>query len=156
MAAIDQAMVSQILNNTLPVAAGAKPTNAWLGMVTTAAMKIRLDSTNPTAAAFGTQLVSAYGYTTGGISFTSVTGVTASSAGSSVSLPGSGDASTFLWTNSAGGSGWSIMGLDITDSAGTRSWFAFFNGTSSGVSAIPVANLNSFQIAASAIVVSLT
>ena len=154
MAAIDQAMVSQILNNTLPVAASAKPTNAWLGMVTTSAMKIRLDSTNPTAAAAGTQLASGNGYTTGGNSFTSITGVTASSSGSSVVLPGSGDASTFLWTNTSGG--WSIMGLDITDSAGTRSWFAYFNGTSSGITAITVASGNSFQIAQGAVTISLT
>ena len=151
MAAIDATMVSAILNNTLPVASGAKPTNAWLGLVTTAAMKIRLDSTNPTAAAMGTQLVGAYGYTTGGISFTSVTGVTSSSAGSSVSLPGSGDASTFLWTNTSGGSGWTIVSLDITDSGQTRSWWAPFNGQP-----ITVANLNSFQIATAAITVSLT
>jgi hypothetical protein len=151
MAAIDATMVSAILNNTLPVATGAKPTNAWLGMVTTSAMYIRLNSTLSTAAASGTQLVNAYGYLTNGKQFTSVTGVTSSSAGSSVSLPGSGDASTFLWTNTAGGSGWTIVSLDITDSAQTRSWWAPFNGQP-----ITVANLNSFQIAASAITVSLT
>ena len=151
MAAIDATMVSAILNNTLPVAAGAKPTNAWLGMVTTSAMYIRLNSTLSTAAASGTQLVNAYGYLTNGKQFTSVTGVTSSSAGSSVSLPGSGDASTFLWTNTSGGSGWTIVSLDITDSGQTRSWWAPFNGQP-----ITVANLNSFQIATAAITVSLT
>jgi hypothetical protein len=48
------------------------------------------------------------------------------------------------------------MGLDITDSAGTRSWFAYFNGTSSGITAITVASGNSFQIAQGAVTISLT
>src|ERR1035438_9657582 len=73
MAAIDATMVSAILNNTLPVATGAKPTNAWLGMVTTSAMYIRLNSTASTGAASGTQLVNAYGYLTNGTQFTSIT-----------------------------------------------------------------------------------
>ena len=139
MAAVDQTMVSNFLNATLPTAAAGKPT-AFTAMATASAMLMRLDSTAPSASAAGTQLTGT-GYTAGG---TALGQSTASSAGSAVTLP----AASTSWTN-ASGSGWSIAGLDITDNAATRSWFGNFNGQP-----IAVANGNTFQVAANAVSVS--
>jgi len=110
-------------------------------------MKVRLNSTASTASAYGTEL-SGTGYTAGGSSIT--TSSTASSSGSSVTLPAM--AAGLSWTNGSGSS-WSIVSLDLTDNAGTpvRSWFGNFNGQP-----ISVANGNTFQVAQNAITVSLT
>jgi hypothetical protein len=142
MAAIDQSMVSNILNATLPTGASGAPGS--FTAVGGTAMKVRLNSAASTASAAGTELTGS-GYTAGG---TAVPGAsTASSAGSSVTLPHGGALS---WTNASGGS-WSIVSLDITSSAATRCWFGNFTGQP-----ISVANGNTFQIAADAITVSLT
>jgi hypothetical protein len=146
MAAIDTAWVSKILNASLPVGVTAANPGVQVTALTAAAMMIALTSTDNSAGA-GSQLANGNGYVTNGKSFTA-SGST-SSAGSSVSLPAAGDASTFLWTNTSGG--WTIYGLNITSSTQVRTFFGNFNGAP-----ITIAALNSFQIAQSAITVSLT
>lgn len=142
MAAIDQTMVSNILNATLPTGSGGAPGS--FTAVGGTAMKVRLNSTASTPSAAGTE-ISGSGYTAGG---TAVPGAsTASSAGSSVTLPHTG---ALTWTNNSGSS-WSIVSLDVTSSAATRTWFGNFTGQP-----ISVANGNSFQIAADAVTVSLS
>jgi hypothetical protein len=136
MGAKDQALVSNVLNATLPTATGGKPTT-WTAYATTSAMLIRLDSTLATASAMGTQL-SGTGYTAGGAALGQST---ASTSGAAVTLP----AAVTSWTNGSG-SAWNIDSLDITDSAGTRTWFGPWNGEP-----IAVANGNTFQVAALAV-----
>jgi hypothetical protein len=139
MAAIDNTMISNILNATTPTGASGAPGS--FSAVGGTAMKVRLNSTASTASAAGTEIASGGGYTTGG------TAVPAASTGSSVTLPAS---SALSWTNSSGGA-WSIVSMDLTSSAGTRTWFGNFNGQP-----ISVANGNTFQIAVGAVTVSLT
>ena len=136
MAAIVQAQANKILDLTLGTSA---PT-----MFTTPA-KVRLTTTAPTATAAGTELTGT-GYTTGG---TSLSGNTFTAAASGATTgPGT---SALTWTNSSGGT-WSIVGVEIWDSAGTplRWWYGSFTGQP-----ISVANGNIFQISVGAISVSL-
>ena len=144
MAAIAQGLVSQILNATLPTGTSGAP-GTWTAL-NAGVMKLRLNSTASTAAAYGTELTGT-GYTAGGTAMPGAS--TASSAGSSVTLP---HTAALSWTNSSGGA-WSIVSLDITDAAATpvRCWFGNFNGQP-----VSVANGNTFQIAADAVTVSLT
>lgn len=142
MAAIDQTMVSNILNATTPTGASGAPGS--FSAVGGTAMKVRLNSTASTASAAGTELTGT-GYTTGGTAVPAAS--TASSAGSSVTLPAS---SALSWTNGSGGA-WSIVSMDLTSSAGTRTWFGNFNGQP-----ISVANGNTFQIAVGGVTISLT
>jgi hypothetical protein len=142
MAAIDNTMISNILNATTPTGASGAPGS--FTAVGGTAMKVRLNSTASTASAAGTELTGT-GYTTGGTAVPAAS--TASSAGSAVTLPAS---SALSWTNSSGGS-WSIVSMDLTSSAGTRTWFGNFNGQP-----ISVANGNTFQIAVGAVSISLT
>ncbi len=130
------ALISNVLNATLPTATGGKPT-AWTAYSTSAAMLMRLNSTLSTASAAGTEL-SGTGYTTGG---TALGASTASSSGSAVTLP----AATTSWTNGSGGA-WSIASTDITDSANARAWWGPWNGQP-----ISVAIGNTFQVAANAV-----
>ena len=142
MAAIDNTMISNILNATTPTgASGAPGSFSALGGT---AMKVRLNSGTSTASAAGTELTGT-GYTAGGTVVPAAS--TASSAGSAVTLPAS---SALSWTNGSGGS-WSIQSMDLTSSAGTRAWFGNFTGAP-----ISVANGNIFQIAVGAVSVSLT
>lgn len=142
MAAIDQTMVSNILNATTPTGTSGAPGS--FSAVGGTAMKVRLNSTASTASAAGTEIASGGGYTTGGQAVPAAS--TASSAGSAVTLPAS---SALSWTNSSGGA-WSIVSMDLTSSAGTRTWFGNFNGQP-----ISVANGNTFQIAVGAVSISL-
>jgi len=143
MAAIDQTMVSNILNATTPTGTSGAP--GTFSAVGGTAMKVRLNSTASTASAAGTEIASGGGYTTGGTAVSAAS--TASSAGSAVTLP---KTTALSWTNSSGGA-WSIVSMDLTSSAGTRCWFGNFTGQP-----ISVANGNTFQIAADAVSVSLT
>jgi hypothetical protein len=143
MAAIDNTMISNILNATTPTGASGAPGS--FSAVGGTAMKVRLNSGTSTASAAGTEIASGGGYTTGGQAVPAAS--TASSAGSAVTLPAS---SALSWTNSSGGA-WSIQSLDLTSSAGTRTWFGNFNGAP-----ISVASGNTFQIAVGAISISLT
>lgn len=133
MAAIVQAQANKILDATLGTAA----LTAFSG-----AAKVRLTTTAPTATAAGTELTGT-GYTTGGSTITF-------SAAASGSTSNSGSA--IQWTNSSGGA-WSIVGLEIWDSAGTpvRWWYGTFTGQP-----ISVPNGAIFQISAGAITVSLS
>ena len=137
MAAIVQLQANKILDLTLGTSA---PT-----MFTTPA-KVRLTTTTPTNTTAGTELTGS-GYTTGG---TSLSGNTFSAAATGATT---GPATTALsWTNASGGT-WSIVGVEIWDSAGTplRWWYGVFTGQP-----VSVANGNTFQIAVSALSVSLT
>lgn len=142
MAAIDQAMVSKIINATAPVGTGGIP-GTWTALGASA-MKVKLTSTASTAAASGTELTGT-GYTTGGTALG--TASTASSAGSNVTLPAG---SALSWTNASGGA-WSIVSFELLDSAGLRTWFGNFNGQP-----VAVANGNTFQIAVGGITLSLS
>lgn len=142
MAAIDNTMISNILNATTPTGASGAPGS--FTAVSGTAMKVRLNSTASTASAAGTELTGT-GYTAGGTAVPAAS--TASSGGSAVTLPAS---SALSWTNSSGGA-WSIVSMDLTSSAGTRTWFGSFNGQP-----ISVANGNTFQIAVGAVSISLT
>lgn len=142
MAALDQSMVSNIINATTPTGTSGAP--GTFSAVGGTAMKVRLNSTASSASAAGTELTGT-GYTTGGTAVPASS--SASSAGSSVTLPAS---SALSWTNGSGGA-WSIVSWDLTSSAGTRTWYANFNGQP-----ISVANGNTFQIAVGGITISLS
>lgn len=144
MAAIDQAMVSKLLNQTTPTGTSGAAGSFGTALNTGSPMKVRLNSTVSTASAAGTELTGT-GYTAGGQAVPAAS--SASSAGSNVTVP----ATTALsWTNGSGGA-WSIASWDLTDSAGVRTWYAPFNGQP-----ISVANGNVFQIAVAGIVISLS
>jgi len=137
MAAIDQAMVSKILNST---------TSATAFTTLTTGFKVRLNSGTSTAAAAGTEIASGGGYTTGGQTSTAPFAST-SSAGSNVTIP---NTAILTWTNSSAGA-WSIQSLDLTDGAGVRCWFGNWNAAP-----VVVGIGNTFQVALNAITISLT
>ena len=147
MAAIDQTLVSLILNALTPTGAAGIPGTALGTPFGAGAMKLRLNSTLSTASAFGTEIVNGTGYAAGG--FTALGQSAASAAGSAVGVP--------LTTQSATAtSAWSIASLDITGNAGTRGWFGPFNAQP-----VAVGIGNTFQItggsgAAAGIQISLT
>jgi hypothetical protein len=143
MAAIDNAMISKMLNQTTPTGTSGAP-GSFGTALSASAMKVRLNSTASTASAAGTELTGT-GYTAGGTALSSAS--TASSSGSSVTLPAG---SALSWTNGSGGS-WSIVSMDLTDNAGVRTWFGNFTGQP-----ITVANGNTFQIAVAGVTISLT
>lgn len=143
MAAIDQAMVSKMLNQTTPTGTSGAPGSFGTALAG-GAMKVRLNSSASSPSAAGTELTGT-GYTAGGQAVTAAS--SASTAGSSVTVP----ATTALsWTNGSGGA-WSIVSWDLTDSAGARTWYANFNGQP-----ISVANGNTFQVAIGGITISLS
>jgi hypothetical protein len=108
----------------------------------TGAAKIRLTTTAPTATAAGTELTGT-GYTPGGVTIT----FNAAASGSAT-----GPTSTISWTNGSGGT-WSIVGIEIWDSAGTP--LRWHWGTWTG-QPISVPNGVAFQINASSITKTLS
>ena len=110
---------------------------------TVTATHIRLGTSAPSATANMTELGGGTGYTTGGSSIT----WNSVSAGAPSSTSNSG---TVSWTNS--GSGWSLVGLEIWDTAGTPLRHLF--GTWTG-QPVAVATGNTFAVAAAAVAVSL-
>jgi hypothetical protein len=145
VAAIDNTMISNILNATTPTGAAGIP--GAFTVLAASAMKLRLNSTASTASAAGTEIVNGTGYAAGG--FTSLGASTASSAGSAVGVP-------FITQSATATSTWSIVSLDLTSSAAVRAWFGNFTGQP-----IAVAIGNTFQItggsgAAAGIQISLT
>jgi hypothetical protein len=134
--AIDQAMVSKLLNAT---------TSATAFATLTAPFKVRLDSGTDTAAAAGTEITGG-GYVAGGQTSTAPFAST-SSAGSNVTIP---HTAILTWTNASGGA-WSVQSLSLVSADPTRTWFGNFTGAP-----VAVANGNTFQIAVDAIVISLT
>lgn len=103
---------------------------------TVTATKIRLGTTTPTGGSNMTELTGT-GYTTGGSTITW-------NAPSSGSTSNSGSVS---WTNGSGGP-WSIVGLEIWDTAGSP--LRHLYGTWTG-QPIAVANGNTFSVAAAGV-----
>jgi len=153
MAAIDQALVSILLNGLMPTGAAGIPGTAIGTPVGTAAMRIRINSTASTAAAAGTEIPTQTSGYTNGTGWNALGQSSASASGSAVGVP--------LTTQSLVSIGGvvaspGIVSLDITGSAGQRSFFGNFNGQP-----IAVASGNTFQVtggsgAAAGIQVSLT
>ena len=145
MAAIDNTMIANILGATTPTGAAGIP-GAFTVLVNTA-MKLRLNSTLSTGTAAGTEIVNGTGYAAGG--FTSLGQSTTSGTPAVVGVP--------LTTQSATATSvWSIASLDLTSTAGVRSWWGAFTGQP-----IAVAIGNTFQItggsgAAAGIQITLT
>lgn len=124
------------INDATNVLAAILNNSAYSTVVTT---HVRLGTNTPTASVQMSELSSS-GYTTGG---TTITWNTAASATTS-------NSNTVSWTNSSGG-GWSLVGLEIWDTAGpNRHLF----GTWSGAPVVVAAG-NTFQIAVAGISVSL-
>jgi hypothetical protein len=153
MAAIDQALVSLILNALMPTGAAGIPGTALGTPVGTSAMRIRINSTASTAAAAGTEIPTQTSGYTNGTGWSSLGQSSASASGSAVGVP-----LTTQSLVSVGGvvASPGIVSLDITGSAGQRSFFGNFNGQP-----IAVASGNTFQVtggsgAAAGIQVSLT
>ena len=153
MAAIDQALVSILLNGLMPTGAAGIPGTAIGTPVGTSAMRIRINSTASTAAAAGTEIPTQTSGYTNGTGWSSLGQSSASSSGSAVGVP--------LTTQSLVSIGGvvaspGIVSLDITGSAGQRSFFGNFNGQP-----IAVASGNTFQVtggsgAAAGVQISLT
>jgi hypothetical protein len=150
MGAIDNTMINNILNATLPTATGGKPTATYWtagGLSVSAAMKMRLDSTAPTAAAAGTEITlgaGGSGYSAGGFTL----GASTAASAQSVTLPSANQ--SFVAGSGGTVTTPGVVGLDITDSAAVRSWWGLFNGEP-----ISIANGNTFQVAANAVTVTL-
>jgi hypothetical protein len=147
MAAIDQALVSILLNGLTPTGAAGIPGTAIGTPVGTTAMKLRLNSTLSTASAAGTEIVNGTGYAAGG--FTALGQSAASSSGSAVGVP--------LTTQSATAtSAWAIASFDLTGNGAQRGFWGPFNAQP-----VNVGIGNTFQItggsgAAAGIQISLT
>jgi hypothetical protein len=136
-----------VVNATTPTGATAGAAGVQsLGFSTSAAMKVRLNSTSSTATTPGTELPNGGGYVTGGQAFTESQSAIASPA-NLISLPA---VTALSWTNSSG-SPWTIQSMDLTDSTGTRAWWGDFTGAP-----VTVNIGNIFQIAASGVTVSAT
>lgn len=107
---------------------------------TVTATNLRLGTNTPTATSNMTELGGGTGYTTGGSSITWNT----------VSAAATSNSNTVSWTNS--GTSWSLVGLEIWDTAGTP--LRHLWGTWTG-QPITVANGNTFQVSPAAVQVSL-
>jgi len=150
MAAIDQALVSILLNGLTPTGAAGIPGTAIGTPVGTAAMRIRLNSTLSTAAAAGTELSTQTSGYTNGTGWVMANASAVSSAGSAVGVP----AVTQSFVSN--GSPTNVVSFDLTGSAGQRSFWGPFNGQP-----VAVASGNTFQVtggsgAAAGIQISLT
>jgi hypothetical protein len=150
MAAIDQALVSILLNGLTPTGAAGIPGTAIGTPVGTAAMRIRLNSTLSTASAAGTEIASQTSGYTAGTGWSSLGQSTASASGSAVGVP--------LTTQSfvSSGSPTAVVSFDLTGSAAQRGFWGPFNGPP-----VNVASGNTFQVtggsgAAAGIQISLT
>lgn len=150
MAAIDQALVSILLNGLTPTGAAGIPGTAIGTPVGTSAMRIRLNSTLSTAAAAGTEIATQTSGYTAGTGWNSLGASTTSSSGSAVGVP--------LTTQSfvSNGSPTAVVSFDLTGSAGQRCFWGPFNGQP-----INIASGNTFQVtggsgAAAGIQISLT
>jgi hypothetical protein len=147
MAAIDQALVSILLNGLTPTGAAGIPGTAIGTPVGTTAMKLRLNSTLSTASAAGTEIVNGTGYSAGG--WTSLGQSTASSAGSAVGVP-------FTTQSATATSAWAIASFDLTGNGAQRGFWGPFNAQP-----VNVGIGNTFQVtggsgAAAGIQISLT
>jgi hypothetical protein len=150
MAAIDQALVSILLNGLTPTGAAGIPGTAIGTPVGTSAMRIRLNSTLSTASAAGTELSTQTSGYTNGTGWSSLGQSTTSSSGSAVGVP--------LTTQSfvSNGSPTAVVSFDLTGSAGQRGFWGPFNAQP-----VNVGSGNTFQVvggsgAAAGIQISLT
>jgi hypothetical protein len=152
MAAIDQALVSILLNGLTPTGAAGIPGTAIGTPVGTSAMRIRLNSTLSTAAAAGTEIATqTSGYitaTNGGWLMANASAV--SSAGSAVGVP----AVTQSFVSS--GSPTAVVSFDLVGNTGQRGFWGPFNAQP-----VNVGSGNTFQVvggsgAAAGIQISLT
>jgi hypothetical protein len=139
--AIDNALITKILNATSPTGASGIP--GTYTALSNGAMKVKLTSTTSTNAASGTEITGT-GYTANGTALANA--VTASSAGSNVTLPGA----ALTWTNGTAGA-WTIVSFELLDAANARTWWGNFTGAP-----VSVAAGNSFQIAIGGVTLSLT
>lgn len=147
MAALDNALISTLLNYLTPTGvAGVNGTAIGTPLGTTA-MKLRLNSTLSTGATIGTEIVNGTGYSAGG--WTSLGQCTSSGTPIVVGVP--------LTTQSATAtSAWSIASFDLTGNGAQRGFFGPFNAQP-----IAVGIGNTFQVtggsgAAAGIQISLT
>lgn len=108
---------------------------------TVTATHIRLGTTAPTATSDMTELTGGSGYTTGGALITWNT----------VSAAATSNSNTISWTNT--GSAWSIVGLEIWDTAGTPLRHLYSTWTGQPIS-VPTGD--TFQIAAAGISAALS
>ena len=145
MAAIDNTQISNILNALTPTGGTAGFPTAFTAMAA-GIMKLRLNSTLSVGATEGTQIANGTGYATNGLALGASSVAAPISLVETVYLP-----SAQLTWNVNGTNFAAIAGLDITDSALVWSWYGPFNNQP-----IAVASGNSFAIAASAVVVTLT
>jgi hypothetical protein len=138
MSAIDQTQANKLLDASL----GTTALTAFV-----APAFVRLVTTASTSTTNGTELTGGSGYVTGGTTL-SGNGFASSSAGATTGPI----TSALSWTNGSGGA-WSIVGMEIWDSAATklRWWFGLFTGQP-----ISVAIGNTFQLATNSISVGLT
>lgn len=147
--AIASSMAANLLNATLPVTAGGKPSATYFtagGMSQAGAMYLRLNSVVSTGAAEGTQITNGTGYATNGLALGASSVAAPISLVETVYLP-----SAQLTWNVTGTNFSNIAGLDITDNALAWSWYGAFNNQP-----INVGSGNSFAVPASAVVVTLT
>jgi hypothetical protein len=129
LACVDQSDANNIINSQLRAVAYPAIT----------ATKIRLGSNAPTSTVNMTEITGT-GYTAGGSSISW-------NAASSAATSNSGSVS---WTNGSGGS-WSIVGIEIWDTAGpARHLYGTWTGQP-----IAVANTNVFSVAAAGVAYSL-
>ncbi len=149
MAAIDNTLISTLLNGLTPTGAAGIPGTAIGTPVGTTAMKMRLNSTLSTGTAAGTDIgTQTSGYTAGG--WTSLGQSTTSGTPVVVGVP--------LTTQSfvSSGSPTAVVSFDLTGNAAQRGFWGPFNGQP-----VNVASGNTFQVvggsgAAAGIQISLT
>lgn len=150
MAAIDQALVSILLNGLTPTGAAGIPGTAIGTPVGTAAMRIRLNSTLSTASAAGTELSTQTSGYTNGTGWVMANASAVSSAGSAVGVP----AVTQSFVSN--GSPTAVVSFDLTGGGGQRGFWGPFNAQP-----VNVGSGNTFQVvggsgAAAGIQISLT
>jgi len=147
MAAIDNTLIGLILNALTPTGAAGIPGTALGTPVGTTAMKLRLNSTASSGAAFGTEIVNGTGYSAGG--WTSLGQSTSAGTPIVVGVP--------LTTQSATAtSAWSIVSFDLVGNGAQRGFWGLFNAQP-----VVVGIGNTFQVtggaaAAAGIQISLT
>jgi len=148
--AIDNSMISNILNATTPTGGTAGFPTAFTAL-SAGIMKIRLSSTASSNAAAGTELATqGSGYINGTGWALGTTSSTASSAGSAVGVP------YITQSFVSNGSPTAVNSFDLESSAGVRAWWGQFNGYP-----VNVAFGNTFQVtggsgASAGIQISLT
>jgi len=121
MAAIDQALVSILLNGLTPTGAAGIPGTAIGTPLGTSAMRIRINNTLSTASAAGTEIPTQTSGYTNGTGWNALGQSTASAAGSAVGVP--------LTTQSfvSNGSPTAVVSFDLTGSAAQRGFWGPWN-----------------------------